>query len=123
MYVGLLDDYVRRVAEVNEQFHGVLIDVPDSHLGLTRFLELSREHSSEIRRACRENDAVGEDLSTSDVEHHIAELSVTSENIELGERDFRVFLGDVGHPCRRARRAVQQDIHPLDGIIGERVNL
>lgn len=114
--IRLLNYDVRSVAEIDQQFHRILVDVPDGHLGLTRLFQLACEHRAEVWRACREYHAMCEDLSTAHVEHDVAQLAMSPQNIELGERDLRMLLGDVRHPSWRAV-AVQQDVHPFNRVI------
>lgn len=52
LHVGLLDDYVRRVAEVDKQFHSVLVNVPYGDFRLAGLFQFAREHGPEVRRAC-----------------------------------------------------------------------
>lgn len=65
---------------------------------------------------------MGENLPRSYVQNDIAELSVSSQSAQLVERGLWMFLGDVSHPRRRAV-AVEEDVHPLDGITVKRFNL
>lgn len=72
--IRLLDDYVGGVTKVDEQLHGILIDVAYGDLSLARFLQFASEHGTEVGAAGGQDYPVGKDLPSAHVEHHIAEL-------------------------------------------------
>lgn len=81
--IGLLYYDVGGVAKVDEQLHGVLIDVSNGDLRLAGLLQFPSEHGTEVTAAGGENYSVGEYLPPADVEHHIAELSVAPQHVEF----------------------------------------
>lgn len=63
-----------------------------------------------------------EDLPAPNIKHNVTQLAMSPEDVELSESDLWVFLTYVRHTSWRAA-AVQENIHPFDGTIDERINL
>jgi hypothetical protein len=108
--VVLLNLDVRRVAKVDEQLHGVLINIPDDNLRLPRLGQLVGEHGPEVGAARTQDDPVRKDLATADVEDDVAQLPVASQDVELGEHSPRVFIRGVGQPRGRRRPLTQHQV-------------
>lgn len=106
LHVALLDHNRRRVAEVEEQLHRVLVDVAYRDFRLPTLGQLPREHRVEVGTARGQDDAVSEDLALADVENDVAQFAVLAQDVDGFEGVARVLVGVVGHACRRRHRAV-----------------
>ena len=82
LYVTLLHRDARRVAKVNQQLHGRLVNVSYRHFRLATLGQLASEHGVEVWRAGTENDAVREQFARADNEYDIAEFTVLAQHVD-----------------------------------------
>jgi hypothetical protein len=126
LYIAFLHSDGGGVAEVNEELHCVLINVPDGDLSLAALCQLAGEHGMEVRGACRQDHPVREDLALAHDEYHIAEFAVFAQHIDGLQSGARVLVRRVGQACGRRgplhgrRRRTRRRIHPATAQVHRR---